>query len=786
MWIQRGGLGNSWILALALGLSAVPAAAQVSQETQATAQPLDERESYAFVRTIDGDVAVATEGQGIGANIERNQPLLTGDRIDTRDGRIEIVLPDRNRLLIGGDSAVRLDRLAYSGDRESRVTVLGIEAGELLLEVTEEALGDELPQIQHDAATIYVQEPGLYRVRAEDGWLELVAREGYAEMVTSRGSTVVRAGEAAEAGGDSWGRIEISDAGGLDTLERWGQNVERPARRSGGSVRYLDDDLDYAADDLDNAGDWVVVQGDSYWQPRVTAGWRPYWDGRWAWTPSGYTWVSYEPWGWVPYHYGRWSLLPGYGWAWRPGAVYSPAWVYWHWSSGYAGWCPTGYYTDYYNPWYGGGYRWGNYGWAGGHWGYYSHWNFAPVHCFRDRNFRGHLRRGDDMRRDGRWPEAPRGLITTDTRDFRPDRIDRPDQLLHRIREGEIKSTRGELPDVTDFVGRRRDLPADVVKAIGPGGAREPRIHLDEPKVVEAPGWRTHGGDGTKVAIGSPRGGRRIEAPVAGAHGGDKSAAPRLDDAKGTVRNGSVPDSGGSKVRVGSPRSATPVEASPRVDGGSRQGWRDKDPNGTSGSGDARTSAPRAVPKPDPGAGVDSRQRESAPVERVISGTRRSVPKPGGEGGSYRSGGTTPSSPRASEPQKPASSSPRGSGSENKPSYGAPQESPRYRSSGDGSKSGSTSSQPRSQVTPGPGKPSGVSSQVRQGGSSSSPSSSSVRSGGSGRSEGSKSSGSGSSRSSDGGSKSSSGGKSSGDSSSGSRSGSGNAQKSGSGDGKER
>ena len=121
-------------------------------------------------------------------------------------------------------------------------------------------------------------------------------------------------------------------------------------------------------DRIPEVGDWVEYQSVRYWRPYVSAGWRPYWQGRWDWTPSGYTWVSYEPWGWVPYHYGRWCSLPGYGWVWRPGAVYSPAWVYWNWTSGWAGWVPMGYYSQFYNPWYGDRYRYGVYGWAGGGW----------------------------------------------------------------------------------------------------------------------------------------------------------------------------------------------------------------------------------------------------------------------------------------------------------------------------------------------------------------------------------------------------------------------------------
>lgn len=77
------------------------------------------------------------------------------------------------------------------------------------------------------------------------------------------------------------------------------------------------------------------------WRPRVAIGWAPYVDGRWAWTPAGWTWISYEPWAWT-FHYGRWSFAPAWGWVWVPGTVWAPAWVSWWWGSGYVGWAPYG------------------------------------------------------------------------------------------------------------------------------------------------------------------------------------------------------------------------------------------------------------------------------------------------------------------------------------------------------------------------------------------------------------------------------------------------------------
>ena len=63
---------------------------------------------------------------------------------------------------------------------------------------------------------------------------------------------------------------------------------------------------------LEPYGAWRESADYGYvWQPRAaqSRNWRPYTDGRWAYTDAGWTWVSDEPFGWATYHYGRWTRL---------------------------------------------------------------------------------------------------------------------------------------------------------------------------------------------------------------------------------------------------------------------------------------------------------------------------------------------------------------------------------------------------------------------------------------------------------------------------------------------
>ncbi|MDQ2658812.1 MAG: hypothetical protein M3Y03_00150, partial [Verrucomicrobiota bacterium] len=95
---------------------------------------------------------------------------------------------------------------------------------------------------------------------------------------------------------------------------------------------------------LEPEGVWRETDNYGYvFQPRValqSRNWRPYTNGRWAYTDAGWTWVSDESFGWATYHYGRWTRLRGVGWVWVPGDQWAPAWVSWRTSDRHTGWAP--------------------------------------------------------------------------------------------------------------------------------------------------------------------------------------------------------------------------------------------------------------------------------------------------------------------------------------------------------------------------------------------------------------------------------------------------------------
>ena len=629
----------------------------------AGAQEADQ--SYGFVRTLEG-AATLLQGGGEShdrVDLEVNAPVIDGDRIwVARGSRLEVVLPDRNLLRLDGATEVGLESLAYSQGSDARSTHLRLDRGELQLVVVADALGEELPRLDTANATLYVQTSGSFLVRSEgEDWTEVVVRQGTVEVLTPRGTSRVLEGERLEIAGDDRPQVELSSAGPEAALERWGRALDDEIATA--DLRYVDSGLRYAAGGLEGRGTWVEVGAQRAWRPRVAAGWRPFTDGYWSPTPAGLTWVSYEPWGWATYHYGNWDHVPGWGWVWYPGRVFSPAWVYWYWGPTHIGWCPTGYYSGFYGRNRHAGFRHGVHGWAGGGWDAFADWTFCDTGRFWQRGLRGHSWSGRDLRHRSRLDAVPRGLITTDTRGLRPGMEGRPQDIVEVVRRA--RGTRpgeagGALPDVTAFVARRPELPPDVTRAVLDSPAdlgqaprsirpeiREPPTVLTRPRTV-APADRPEGWRGEerprRLAVDRPAGpsGQR----GSGGATGDGEGARRITRERPTSLDRPEPDQRSDERREGTAiRRATPRPT---------EAWR------------AGVRPPARVASPTPGATAGREPVVRRVVEGILDGSsRHTTQRPAPE---RRERAATPSSPppaaRAAAPPPSRPAAERSSGAE--------------------------------------------------------------------------------------------------------------------------
>jgi hypothetical protein len=89
-------------------------------------------------------------------------------------------------------------------------------------------------------------------------------------------------------------------------------------------------------------GSWVDYgrYGPVWYPTKVSSSWRPYLDGRWMPSRSGWVFETLEPWGWATYHYGNWMPTTEYGWVWSPGSTWYPSTTAWRTSDDYVGWAP--------------------------------------------------------------------------------------------------------------------------------------------------------------------------------------------------------------------------------------------------------------------------------------------------------------------------------------------------------------------------------------------------------------------------------------------------------------
>jgi uncharacterized membrane protein YgcG len=308
-------------------------------------------------------------------------------------------------------------------------------------------------------------------------------------------------------------------------------------------------------------GDWVVAG--SYgrvWRPRVAAGWRPYYYGRWEWTNEGWLWVSDEPWGWAAYHYGRWAYDPYYGWLWVPGYEWAPAWVSWRTSGDVIGWAPLAPGFSVYVS---------SYPYVDFWWTFVPCVRFVSVPVHTVAYAPGHGRRWFDATapaparpprgvRPGPAPTpawggpAPRLIEQRVGRPIAPARIVRAPSPGERGRPGEIPVYRPDRP-VRDEASRVRGRPPRDERAWpapAPGGNGR------GPGPAPAPGWTGR----ERGAVGAGGDGR--------APGGGVRPAPRVGGQAGPA----VPNGGRGRADVARPGGDRGDVARPGGDRGGGQG----------------------------------------------------------------------------------------------------------------------------------------------------------------------------------------------------------------------
>lgn len=280
----------------------------------------------------------ATIQRGTETNAEEavaNLPYLPGDRVWT-DGNARVEFQFTGGSTLRLDRGSKLDYMAHDDSRHERF-VLRLWSGGLYLHGDKR---DGAFEIETPGGLVSADGRGVLRVDVEGGETRLSVYEGDARLDDQK----VEAGERVYARDGRVDEPRGFDRAESDDFALWDEEQEREMAYAS-HERRLPEELSIYEPELDGQGVWYheASIGQTVWRPRVALGWQPYTNGRWTWTPYGWTWIAGERWGWATSHYGRWGYSPAGSWYWIPSVGWGPAWVSWAVGPDYVGWCPLGY-----------------------------------------------------------------------------------------------------------------------------------------------------------------------------------------------------------------------------------------------------------------------------------------------------------------------------------------------------------------------------------------------------------------------------------------------------------
>ena len=331
-----------FVLGLSLALGAAPRViqAQVADppiEWDPTAADLTRDwsdEVPAHVSYATGDTWLDRDGVVEASPL--NVPLLTGDRLRTGEGRLEVTFAD--------GSLLSFDRQTDAEFLDD--TLLRLDRGAVRLEL---ARGTDGYRIDAAGTTTWARSAGEFIVEIDTTVgvtpaVRVLAIRGTADLESNGTASRV------DAGYEAWASAETTPSlpraatvsGGSD-FARWID--ERQLERTGyQSASYLPAELSSYSGVLDRSGAWEYDSDyGQVWYPSVADEWTPYSTGRWSYVGSyGWTWIGADRWAWPTHHYGRWGHRHG-RYFWIPGRHWAPAWVAWASTPSYLGWVALGF-----------------------------------------------------------------------------------------------------------------------------------------------------------------------------------------------------------------------------------------------------------------------------------------------------------------------------------------------------------------------------------------------------------------------------------------------------------
>jgi len=315
-----------------------------------------------------GEVPVVTrEGAMKAEEVTINFPLMPGDIIHSRDGRLELQFDNGTIVRLDRKTELRLETiLAPSLSSRKKLSNLVLNQGSLYL-MFKEYDSSELFQVLTPVAAVKLEHNSVALIQAkEDGATTVLVRNKKAWLMASPKTVKsppeeVMVGKGWEAVVSTDSKVRVGETAEANEFLAWNEEINadfdafheasvlpKPLQTLPAAVFY------FAQRYGSRYGEWVWHDLYGYvWRPFYNdyypwGTWQPYFYGRWMNVSGSLFWVPSEPWGWVPYHLGLWMWDKKKGWVWIPGSFFAPAWAVWDFYFGFYAWRPWTLYDWYF------------------------------------------------------------------------------------------------------------------------------------------------------------------------------------------------------------------------------------------------------------------------------------------------------------------------------------------------------------------------------------------------------------------------------------------------------
>lgn len=296
-----------------------------------------------------------------------NFPLMPGDTVLSRDGRLELQFDNGTIIRLDRHSELFLQTvLAPTLSSSKKVSNIVLFKGAIYV-MYKEYDSSELFQVLTNKSAVKLDHNSVSIIKAmEDGSSEVVVRNGRVWLMAPPKANkkdptqyILEKGYQAVITAPL-GTVQAKLHNQSDEFLTWNEEINanfdfyheesvlpRPLRNLPPAVFY------FAQRYGSLYGEWLWHELYGYvWRPFYNdyypwGSWMPYIYGRWMNIGGSLFWIPEEPWGWVPYHLGFWMWDKNKGWIWIPGSVFAPAWAVWSFFHGYYGWRPWTLYDWY-------------------------------------------------------------------------------------------------------------------------------------------------------------------------------------------------------------------------------------------------------------------------------------------------------------------------------------------------------------------------------------------------------------------------------------------------------